>query len=136
MTTETITIELGAYDDLTIGELIDLKTANRDALSDAHAVVKGLTQAREVIDIAIMKRADREGTTRFATKEASVSVTETTVANVDDWDSLYQHILETKDFSLLQRRTSSAAYREALKVEPKIPGVSPRTVRNINLRSL
>lgn len=133
---ETLTIELGAYDELTIGELIELKTKNRDELSDAHAEVKRLTSEREVIDIAIMKRADREGTTRFATKEASVSVTETVVANVDDWDQLYEHLRTTGDFSLLQRRTSSAAYRELLKTEAKVPGITPRTVRNINLRSL
>lgn len=133
---DTLTIELGAHDDLTIGELIELKTKNRDELSDAHAEVKRLTQEREVIDIAIMKRADREGTTRFANKHASVSVTETVVANVEDWDQVYDYIRESGDFSLMQRRTSSAAYRELLKTEAKVPGITPRTVRNINLRSL
>lgn len=43
---------------------------------------------------------------------------------VQDWDALYQHILETKDFSLLHKRVMDSAVRERWSAEEEVPGVT------------
>jgi hypothetical protein len=73
---------------------------------------------------------------KTANEVASVSIKEETVPDVHDWDALYAHIISTGDFSLIQRRVSSTAYRELLKLGENVPGLQPREIRRINFRSL
>jgi hypothetical protein len=79
---------------------------------------------------------DTEGLSRTANDSASVSINEDTVPEVTDWDELYRHVTETQDFSLIQRRVSSTAYKEILKLGDGVPGLQPRTVRRVNFRKL
>jgi hypothetical protein len=65
-----------------------------------------------------------------------VSINEDTVPEVVNWDSVYEHVVATRDFSLIQRRISSTAYKELLKLGEGVPGLEPRTIRKINFRSL
>jgi hypothetical protein len=123
-------------DSMTLGELIDYKGENRGELADANKVVKALTSHREEIDAALLKKLDAADTTRGANKNASVSISEEVVPHVDDWDAVYNYIQDSGDFALLQRRMSAAAYRELLQTTTKVPGINPRTVRKVNMRSL
>jgi len=95
-----------------------------------------LKTAQDEIDLALLKKMDAEGLSRTANGEYSVSINEDTVPEVVDWDALYGHVMETRDFSLIQRRVSSTAYKELLKLGEGVPGLSPRTIRKINFRSL
>ena len=95
-----------------------------------------MKSAQDEIDLALLKKMDAEGLSRTANGDYSVSINEDTVPDVDDWDALYNHIISTRDFSLIQRRVSSTAYKELLKLGEGVPGLSPRTIRKINFRSL
>jgi hypothetical protein len=123
------------------------ETSNINALIDERATIKaqmdGLNKrlkefraALDQVDILLLKKLDDEGLNRTANGIASVSINEDTVPDVADWDALYEHVIATKDFSLIQRRVSSTAYRELLKMGEAVPGLQPRTVRRINFRSL
>jgi len=121
---------------MNINELIARRSEIKKEMEHLNKVLKDLRQQQDDIDVELMKKMDAEGLTRTANSEASVSINEETVPNVLEWDDLYNHIINTGDFSLIQRRVSSTAYRELLKLGEAVPGVEPRTVRKINFRSL
>jgi hypothetical protein len=65
----------------------------------------------------------------------TASITEVIVPQVVDWDAVYEHIRETGDFYLLQKRPAAAAFRELHDSDITVPGMEPFTKRNISLRN-
>jgi hypothetical protein len=119
-----------------INELIEKRAEIKRETELLNVRLKDLKAAQDEIDLALIKKMDAEGLSRTANGDYSVSINEDTVPDVDDWDALYNHIISTRDFSLIQRRVSSTAYKELLKLGEGVPGLSPRTIRKINFRSL
>tara|TARA_B100001287_G_scaffold265480_1_gene258437 strand:+ start:416 stop:808 length:393 start_codon:yes stop_codon:yes gene_type:complete len=120
----------------TIDELIDRKKSIKNQMEKLNSELKGLREQENDIDLQLLKKLDTEGLKKTANEVASVSIKEETVPDVHDWDALYEHIKQTGDFSLIQRRVSSTAYRELLKLGENVPGLQPREIRRINFRSL
>ena len=120
----------------TIDELIDRKKSIKTQMEKLNSELKGLREQENDIDLQLLKKLDSEGLKKTANEVASVSIKEETVPDVHDWDALYEHIKQTGDFSLIQRRVSSTAYRELLKLGENVPGLQPREIRRINFRSL
>ena len=120
----------------TIDELIDRKKSIKSQMEKLNNELKGLREQENDIDLELLKKLDTEGLKKTANEVASVSIKEETVPDVHDWDALYAHIIQTGDFSLIQRRVSSTAYRELLKLGENVPGLQPREIRRINFRSL
>ena len=120
----------------TIDELIDRKKSIKSQMEKLNSELKGLREQESDIDFELLKKLDAEGLKKTANEVASVSIKEETVPDVHDWDALYAHIISTGDFSLIQRRVSSTAYRELLKLGENVPGLQPRDIRRINFRSL
>ena len=120
----------------TIDELIDRKKSIKSQMEKLNSELKGLREQENDIDFELLKKLDAEGLKKTANEVASVSIKEETVPDVHDWDALYAHIISTGDFSLIQRRVSSIAYRELLKLGENVPGLQPRDIRRINFRSL
>ena len=121
---------------MNINELIEARAEIKDALTAVNAELKELNKKRVDLDYRLIEELDKQGLSRTANDSASVSINQDTVPEVDDWDVLYQHIIDTQDFSLLQRRVSSTAYKELLKLDQPVPGLSSREVRRVNFRSL
>ena len=124
------------YSKMTMGELIDARKANNEAKSEANKVVKSYEEIEHAIDAAIIVQLDSQQSTRAANATGSVSISSSEEPNVDDWDKLYAHIMSTQDFALLHRRISATAFRELAKAGMIPPGLSSRTVRRVNFRSL
>lgn len=120
----------------TVTELIEARSENKDSMDALNRQLKELRQTQDQLDVFLLKKMDAEGLSRTANDKASVSINEDTVPEVTDWDDLYKHVTETQDFSLLQRRVSSTAYKELLKLGDAVPGLQPRTVRRVNFRKL
>ena len=122
--------------EVNINDLIEKRAEIKRETDQLNVRLKDLKSAQDEIDLALLKKMDAEGLSRTANGDYSVSINEDTVPDVDDWDALYNHIISTRDFSLIQRRVSSTAYKELLKLGEGVPGLSPRTIRKINFRSL
>lgn len=119
-----------------INELIKARAEVKDAIAVLNAELKIVNKSKDELDYQLLTKLDEQGLSRTANDKASVSINQDLVPEVTDWDALYEHISETKDYSLLQRRVSSTAYKELLKLEQAIPGVQPREIRRINFRAL
>jgi hypothetical protein len=134
MTTQTA--EVFDIDERTIDDLIKDRAQKMRELKAANALVKDLKQEQDELDRLLMWKMDRSGVTRVGNDAASVSIGTDVVPDVTDWEAVYGHILTTKDFSLIQRRVSSTAYREILNMGDGVPGLAPREIRRINFRNL
>ena len=119
-----------------INDLIERRAEIKRETEQLNNRLKDLKTAQDEIDLALLKKMDAEGLSRTANGDYSVSINEDTVPEVEDWDALYNHVISTRDFSLILRRVSSTAYKELLKLGEGVPGLSPRTIRKINFRSL
>ena len=57
------------------------------------------------------------------------------VPSVQDWDAVHQHIIDTNQFELLQKRMSATAWRELAKMGMEVPGVVGTELTRVNYRS-
>ena len=121
---------------MNINELIEQRATVKDKSAVLTAQLKELNKTKDELDYQLLNSLDAQGLSRTANDKASVSINQDTVPEVTDWDAFYAYVLEQKDFSLLQRRVSSTAYKELLKLEESVPGLQPREIRRINFRSL
>lgn len=122
--------------ELNINQLIEKRAENKYAMDELNRQLKELRETQNNLDVLLLKKMDAEGLSRTANTQASVSINEDTVPDVIDWEELYRYVTDTQDFSLIQRRVSSTAYKELLKLGESVPGLQPRVVRRINFKSL
>lgn len=119
-------------------ERLDDLAAERDALREQkrslEAEIKALDAQLLANEQSIIEIADDLGLDRFAVGKLTFSISEQTVGNVEDWESLYQFIRDNDAFYLLQRRLANAAYKEILDGGDSLPGVVPFTKRSLNMR--
>ena len=83
-----------------------------------------------------MERMEKEGLDKMSGTKASLSISATVTANVEDWDAFYAYILKNKYTHLLQRRVSDPAYRELVESGKKVAGVTPFVKKRLNVRSI
>ncbi len=93
-----------------------------------------LTEKWRALEMELLVRLDEQGMLKASTGVGTASITETVLPNVTDWDAVYEHIKETGDFYLLQKRPSAAAFRELHNSGEVIPGIEAYTKRSIALR--
>lgn len=95
---------------------------------------------KELIDIwrglesELLTRLDDQGMLQGKTTAGTATITTTIQPVVTDWDALHEHIKETGDFYLLQKRPAAAAFRELHQSGEKIPGMEAFEKRTISLR--
>lgn len=120
----------------TMGSSIDSLWAKREEKRSVEAKVKVIEAEIAAIEESLMERMDKEETTKSQGTKASVSITQATVANVEDWEAFHSYIAKNKYFHLLQKRVSDPAVRELWDAGKKVPGVQPFSKRKLNIRSL
>lgn len=120
----------------TLGSDIDLMFELREKKRKLEAAIKEIEGQATLVEERLMESMEKQGIDKSTGKNASVSVTSNTVANVDDWDAFGAFIVKNKFLHLLQRRVSDPAYRELLEAGKKVPGVQPFTKKRLNLRAL
>lgn len=123
---------------LSIGEEIDRLF---DLREDVRKWQDKIDETKKVIaarEDALVERLDEEGMAKAVGRRASVSITETIVPQVENWDEFYAFIHRNKSYHLLERRASAGAYRELLATRGRkgVPGVIPYTKRKLSLRTV
>jgi len=95
---------------------------------------KSLNLAYETAKQELMSLLETQGVSGAITSVARVSITESQVVQVEDWDGFYQYIKENDAFYLLQKRPASTAIKELntlLGVNP--PGTKMITLKDISI---
>jgi len=123
------TVEIRPTSDI-IQALVDCRDERR-RIADRD---KELVAAWKSLEEELLTRLDEQGMLQGKTAVGTASITEAIVPNVVDWDALHDHIRETGDFYLLQKRPSAAAFREIHASGGEIPGMEAFNKRTISLR--
>ena len=121
---------------LTPGALIDQMWGLREKKRKLEASIKDLEGQMADVESQLMERMESDGVDKMTGKAASVSISTSTVANVEDWDAFLAWIYKTKNGHLLQRRVSDPAWREMVEIKGVVPGTQPFTKKRLNLRAL
>lgn len=120
----------------TTGAIIDQLWGAREEKRRLEEQVKEVEGAIKGIEETLMERLAAEGLEKATGSKASVSITSTVTADVQDWDAFYPYIAKHKYWHLLQRRPSDPGVRELWDAGKKVPGVVPFTKRRVNIRTL
>ena len=119
----------------TMSELVNKRAEVKMRIDALNSELKDHKNEQSIIDAQLLRALDDQGVDVTGNEKYRVSINEDVVPTVNDWDAVYQHVLEHKDFSLLYRRVNSKAYRELLELGEQVPGLSETTIRRINLRT-
>jgi len=121
---------------ITLGAATDKMWKLREEKRVLEAQVKVIETSMKELEGTVFGLLDAQDTRKAEGKSASVSITETVVANVENWDALWAWIAKTKNFHLVQKRVSDPGMRELWALGKVVPGVQPFTKRTLALRSL
>lgn len=118
-----------------VGAVIDQLWGYREQKRKLEADVKEVDLKIKDIEDQLLERLDKEGLEKATGAKASVSVTSSVVADVQDWDAYFAYMAKNKFWHLVQRRASDPGVRELWEQGKKVPGVVPFTKKRINLRT-
>jgi hypothetical protein len=119
----------------TINKLLDELTDVRGQVRALQEQERDLKRRQSDIEISLVSQLENQGVDRVGNNACTVSIKKEIVPTVEDWDQVHQHIIDTKQFELLQKRMSSVAFRELLTMGMNVPGVKPTELTRINFRS-
>ncbi len=107
---------------------IDLNKAKNNKANDLMDEERIAIEAH--LSVKLLPKSKLDGATG---KVGKVRVWKEDVPVAQDWTALEKHIKKTGEFDLLQRRLSSSAVKERLKLKKKVPGVGTfkRTVVSV-----
>ena len=117
------------------GELINQRLAIRKQLADLAEQEKLLKEQEKAVDYQLRQHMEDQGLSKFSNDQATISISKQIVPQVEDWTALHQHILDTGEFELMQRRPAVKAYRELREAGQTIPGVVDFEKVTLNVRA-
>jgi hypothetical protein len=117
------------------GDLIDRLFELREQKRAIDSEIKEIEALMGTCTEQIFANLDSLKMTRGDGKLATVSINESVVPNVEDWDLFLDYIYKKKAGHLLQRRASTEACRETFERKGAIPGVSAFVKRTLSLRT-
>ena len=96
---------------------------------------KKLKQVQNALEAEIAADMERQGLTQTGNDVCTISLKTEVGPTVEDWDALWEHIFDTRQTELLQKRMSATAYRELLAMAQAVPGVRSTELTKVNYRS-
>lgn len=120
----------------TLGGKIDELYALRERYREISKEVNELKELMESMEQELIADLDGMELRLGRGNKASVSVSETTVPTVNDWDALYQYVIDNEALYLFERRVAATAWRELMESGESVPGTEPFTKRKLSLRKV
>jgi len=120
----------------TIGYLVDRLFTVREERREIAKQDKELKDEYDRLEALLLEAMDEQQTLKSGGLTASAVISTDIHPNVTDWDRVYEYLLGTESFHLLQRRINAAPWRELYESGELIPGTEPFTKRTISLRKV
>lgn len=105
----------------------------RDAKALLQKQIDELDEERKEIEKHVIDTLPKSDASGISGRIAKVVIVKDVVPQAEDWDAFYKYVLKTKDFSLMQRRLSTAAIGEQWEAGKKIPGVKAFQVIKVSV---
>ena len=107
----------------------------RGEIKTVQAEEKSLKSQQRELESQISIRMQEQGLDKISNDVCTISLKNEIVPTVEDCDQLHEHITDTGQFELLQKRVSATAYRELIAAGMDVPGVKSTELTRINFRS-
>lgn len=107
----------------------------RNQIKVVQSEEKLLKSQQRELESQISIRMQEQGLDKISNDICTISLKNEVVPTVEDWDALHQHVTDTGQFELLQKRVSATAYRELIAAGIDVPGVKSTELTRINFRS-
>lgn len=117
----------------TVGECVDLAFAMRAERLAAQKQVDEVKAQEELLKDHVLHLLADSNIDGAKGRVATAAVQRRVVAQVSNWDEVYQYIQDNAAFDLLQKRVNDTAFRERIESGEAIPGVEPFTVVTLSL---
>jgi len=121
-----------------IGALIAKMSDIREQRRELAKEDKALAEEYSNVEQSLIAALDSVGVASSASDVAIATITETAIADVQDWDKFHQWMRRTNRLFMLERRPAQAAFREYLETSrghAPPPGVVKFVKRTISLRN-
>ncbi len=126
--------EIAAQEIFSTGVIIERMVAIREERRRLKRLDSELSQSWSDLEALLINQLDAQGVNKTSTDAGTATVNETVLPKVEDWDALYAHLKKTDSLYFLQKRVSSAAFREQHEAGLTVPGIAPFVQRSISLR--
>jgi len=117
-----------------LNDLLSEVTKVRTEIKSVQAEEKLLKTQQRELESQISIRMQEQGLDKISNDVCTISLKNEIVPTVEDWDALHQHIIDTNQFELLQKRMSATAYRELITSGMDVPGVKSTELTRVNFR--
>lgn len=128
--------ELAEKQPQSLGSKIDELNELRERKRELVAELKEVEERYAALEAEIMSDLDSMGIDLARGSTARVSISETTVPTVEDWDAFYEYVKSQDALYLLERRVAARAWRELYESGELVPGTSPFVRRKLSLRKV
>ena len=118
-----------------LNDLLSEVTKLRSEIKTVQAEEKLLKTQQRELESQISIRMQEQGLDKISNDVCTISLKNEIVPTVEDWDQLHEHVTDTGQFELLQKRVSATAYRELIAAGMDVPGVKSTELTRINFRS-
>jgi hypothetical protein len=118
----------------TVSDLIRRLAEAKMAKKTAEDLVKVAEERVGKIESLLTLRMQAEGVTQASCDVGSVSISESIVPHVEDWDAFHQFIFDNRLMHMLERRPSVLAFREMHQLGKTVPGVLPFVRNRVTFR--
>jgi len=115
-----------------IDRLYELNVRKRELAAEQ----KVLGEQIEELEKVVLEGLDQQGLRLGRGRLASVSVSESAVPQIEDWDKAVQYMKDNDAFHLLERRVAIAGWRELHEAGETVPGTVPFTKRKASVRKI
>lgn len=119
---------------VTLSDIIAELEEVRDERRGIAVRDKELVERWRSLEMEAIIRLEEQGMQKASSPLGTISITKTILPQVVDWEALYDHIRESGDFHLLQKRPATAAFREMFQSGEETPGVEQYDQKAISLR--
>ena len=120
----------------TIGDQIDRLYELREEIRALTKKADELKAEKAKLEASLIEQMEDQGVDRISGTLATVSIGESDVPQVEDWDKFHKFIRRNNAFYLLESRAAAAPYRELIASRGKrpVPGVVTFTKCTLGLR--
>ena len=118
-----------------LGIAVNTLQEKREKIRELESKVNELKKGYTTLADEVMDEMETQGIDQIRGTKATLSLKKTDVANVLDWEKVYNYIHRNKAFHLMFRRIADGAFREELELRGKrgIPGIEVFTRRSCGL---
>ena len=118
-----------------LDDKMNMLNDTRQQLKTLQAQEKTLKDTQNYLEAEIAADMAKQGLTQTGNDVCTISIKTEVVPTVENWDALWEHIFDTRQSELLQKRMSATAYRELLAMAQTVPGVRSTELTRVNFRS-